>query len=122
MIRIKRVYAPPARTDGTRILVDRIWPRGLARDKAQVHVWMKDLAPSSGLRTWFGHDPDRWAGFKERFFTELDAQKELVDELLSRRGTITLVYGSREERFNNAAALREYLDRRVRRPARKKAA
>jgi uncharacterized protein YeaO (DUF488 family) len=110
-IRIKRIYEEPAADDGCRILIDRLWPRGLSKDKAQVDLWLKDSAPSNALRKWFDHDPERWAEFKRRYFAELKENKELLDTILekSRGGTVTLVYGSKEERWNNAVALREYL-------------
>lgn len=115
MTKIKRVYDPPSRSDGRRVLVDRIWPRGLKRTDARLAAWMKELGPSTELRTWFGHDPDKWKEFRERFFRELDNRPEELDRLAAmvRKGTVTLVYGSREERFNNAAALKEYLEGRA---------
>ncbi len=116
------MYDAPARSDGTRILVDRIWPRGISKENAHVEAWMRELAPSSGLRTWFAHDPVRWPEFKKRFFAELDGRRQQVDELLAHSGTVTLVYASREERFNNAVALREYLAARRKSIGRRKAA
>jgi uncharacterized protein YeaO (DUF488 family) len=122
MIRIKRVYDAPSPSDGTRILVDRLWPRGLKKEQAHVDIWMRDLAPSSALRSWFSHEPERWDEFRKRFFAELDTRRNEIEIVLSRKGTVTLLYGSREERFNNAVALKEYLSSRARLPARKKAA
>ena len=120
MIRIKRVYDAPSPSDGTRILVDRLWPRGLKKEQARVDIWMRDLAPSNSLRSWFSHEPARWDEFKKRFYAELDARRDAIEVVLSRKGTVTLLYGSREDRFNNAVALKEYLVSRARLPARKK--
>src|SRR5512143_931551 len=115
MIKIKRVYDAPSRDDGKRILIDRLWPRGVKKDEARIDAWMKDVAPSSDLRKWFEHDPGKWGEFKTRFFAELKNRKDLVDQLagMARKGRITLLYGSKEERFNNAVALKEYLETRM---------
>lgn len=104
---IKRVYEAPAKGDGKRILVDRLWPRGLSKQRAKVDVWMKDLAPSTELRNWFGHDPAKWTEFQKRYRHELAKQKERVAELKreARAGTVTLVYGAHDQEHNNAAAL-----------------
>ncbi|NIP71864.1 MAG: DUF488 family protein [Gammaproteobacteria bacterium] len=113
-IHLKRVYDGPGSKDGVRVLVDRVWPRGVSKDEARVDRWMKDLAPSTELRKWFGHDPDRWAGFRERYFRELDRRPEAV-EALRELGTgrrVTLVFGARDRQRNNAVALKEYLQRR----------
>ncbi len=124
MIKIKRVYDEPSRDDGKRILIDRLWPRGLKKKDAQIDEWVKEVAPSNELRKWFNHDPNRWAEFRKRFFTELRGKQDLVEELVSaaRKGTVTLLFGSKEERFNNAVALREYIESRVKPSERKKAA
>jgi uncharacterized protein YeaO (DUF488 family) len=112
-IRVKRAYEAPSREDGERILVDRLWPRGVRKDKARVDAWVRDVAPSSQLRKWFGHDPDRWDEFKRRYFRELDAHKERIEALRRQlRGQIvTLLYGTKDTEHNNAAALRDYLTR-----------
>src|SRR5512140_465947 len=104
MIKIKRVYEARAQTDGKRILIDRLWPRGLKKEEAKIDEWMKDIAPSSELRKWFGHEPEKWGEFKKRFFSELEGKRDLVDKIVSdaRKGTITLLFGAKEERFNNA--------------------
>jgi len=114
-IRVKRAYDPPASNDGYRVLVDRIWPRGVSKEELRADAWERDLAPSSSLRRWFGHDPERWEGFRERYFRELDRQGDVVKPLLERArgGRITLVYGARDTRHNNAVALREYLKQRA---------
>jgi uncharacterized protein YeaO (DUF488 family) len=111
-IRIKRVYEEPAETDGRRVLVDRVWPRGLSKEQAKVDVWLKDIAPSTELRRWYGHDPDKWSEFKTRYAAELEANPARVAALLAevRAGSVTFLYGSREGRRNNAVALKEYLE------------
>ena len=108
---MRRVYDEPSPRDGLRILVDRLWPRGLSKEAAAVDRWMKELAPSSELRKWFGHDADRWQEFQKRYATELDRNPDLVDELVAllRKRRVTLVYGARDERHNQAVALVEYL-------------
>ena len=113
-IRLKRVYEPARRADGQRILVERLWPRGLAREKAAVDHWAKEIAPSPALRKWFDHRPERWDGFRERYFAELDANAEAVAELRARvaRRATTFVFASREEALNNAVALKQYLEER----------
>ncbi len=124
MIKIKRVYDRPSREDGIRILIDRLWPRGLKKEDARIDEWMKEIAPSNELRKWFSHDPDKWKEFKKRFFTELQDKPEMTAVLkgASRKNTVTLLFGSKEERFNNAAALKEYIDFRMKVSKRKKAA
>lgn len=113
-IQIKRVYDPPADRDGYRVLVDRVWPRGVKKDALKLDDWRKDLAPSTTLRKWFGHDPQRWGEFKTRYFRELDARAEQIKPLQQKaaRETVTLVFGARDTQHNNAVALREYLKRR----------
>ncbi|OGI46512.1 MAG: hypothetical protein A2151_03680 [Candidatus Muproteobacteria bacterium RBG_16_65_34] len=117
-LKVKRVYDPPAKTDGLRVLVDRLWPRGLSKDKAKIDHWLKDIAPSDGLRKWFAHDPDKWKEFKRRYFTELDKGPERVSELraLARKGTVTLLFGAKDAQHNNAVALAEYLVTKHRTP------
>ena len=109
---LKRVYETPSPSDGKRILVERLWPRGLSKRKAAVDSWAKDTAPSHDLRTWFDHDPEKWEAFKTQYFAELDANEDGVAELreLLRGGAATFVFASREERLNNAVALKEYLE------------
>lgn len=108
---IKRVYDPPEASDGVRILVDRLWPRGLSKDKARVDLWLKDIAPSDSLRRWFAHDPKKWAKFLRDYFRELD-QKDAAIELVAGKAAaekVTLLYGAKDREFNNAVALRKYL-------------
>jgi len=111
-IQVKRVYDSAEQTDGKRILVDRLWPRGLSKDTAKLDIWAKSIAPSTELRKWYGHDPDKWHEFKFRYFTELRENSSEVDNLLnfSAKETVTLLYGSKEHSFNNAVALKEYLE------------
>lgn len=114
-IRTKRIYDPPARTDGRRILVDRLWPRGVSKAGARVDHWARAIAPSNALRLWYQHDHAKWPEFRKRYFTELDTNPDGVAELREAMGTgaVTLLYSSRETELNNATALREYLESRV---------
>ncbi len=110
-IRTKRVYEPKARSDGRRILVDRLWPRGVAKVRAGIDFWARAVAPSNELRRWYRHAPEKWPEFRTRYFAELDANPAGVAELRAQlgRGMVTLLFGSREAQRNNATALREYL-------------
>src|SRR5256714_15352580 len=112
-VSIKRAYDPPDDADGVRLLVDRLWPRGVSKAAARIDHWLKDLAPSDGLRKWFGHDPARWDVFKARYFKELNGHAEARSELrkLARTGRVTLVYAAKDPEHNNAAALKEFLGR-----------
>lgn len=117
MILTKRVYSEPRARDGVRILVDRVWPRGISKERARIVEWRKDLAPSTSLRKWFGHEPTRWTEFCRRYRIEL-VRSGIVDELqklarLSRKRTITLVYGAADEEHNQAVVLKELLDELV---------
>jgi len=108
-LKIKRVYDKPAEEDGTRILVDRLWPRGLTKQKAKVDVWLKDIAPSTELRKWFAHDPEKWKEFIKKYKKELHENKEqaaILKEYL-KQGTVTLVYGARDEVHNEALVIKE---------------
>ena len=111
-ILLKRVYENPSKRDGFRVLVERLWPRGISKERAQVDLWLKDIAPSSELRKWFGHDSRRWDEFKKRYFAELIQQEALLVDLLTRakKAPVTFVFASKEERYNNAVALKEYLE------------
>lgn len=121
MIKVERIYDNPKgnNNDGFRILVDRLWPRGLSKDKVRFDLWQKEIAPSNSLRKWFGHDEKKWNEFKRRYFKELDGKKELVNVILSKvknestSSTITLLYGTKEARFNNAVALKEYVEEKA---------
>lgn len=112
VIRIKRVYDPPDPSDGLRVLVDRLWPRGLKKAEAGIDEWRKDLAPSDALRKWFHHDPRKWEEFRRRYREELRGKIEEVKRLAeeARRGTITLLYSARDEERNQAVVLRELLE------------
>lgn len=112
-IRVKRAYEKPETQDGYRVLVDRLWPRGLAKEAIQIDAWLREIAPSDELRRWFNHDPGRWSEFKRRYFEELEGHPREVEGLIqqAREGQVTLVYAAKDERFNNAVALREYLGR-----------
>lgn len=113
MIRVKRAYLPATRTDGWRVLVDRLWPRGLAKDAARIDQWCKEIAPSDELRKWFGHAPERWLEFRRRYFAELAEKEDLVVELAekAREGGLTLVFAAKDEDHNNSVALKEYLEK-----------
>lgn len=112
-ISLKRAYEPAARSDGCRILVERLWPRGVSKAKAKIDFWSKDTAPSTELRRWFDHDPDKWTEFKRRYFRELRGRRDALEPLLERvdEGAVTFVYASKEERFNAAVALKEFVER-----------
>ena len=113
-IRLKRAYDPPSAEDGVRVLVDRLWPRGLRKTNAAIARWMKDIAPSTELRRWFGHDPERWPQFRRRYAEELREHAAELDELreLARHHPVTLVFGARDEIHNDAVVLRELLLRK----------
>ncbi len=114
-IRIKRVYDPPSEEDGLRILVDRLWPRGLRKSEARIDIWLKDIAPSSGLRKWFGHRRDRWDEFRRRYFIELEEKKDLINVIVeeSRERNVTLLFGARNRDLNNAVALKDYIETEI---------
>jgi uncharacterized protein YeaO (DUF488 family) len=110
-IHIKRVYERPAADDGTRVLVDRVWPRGIKKDEAELELWLKDVAPSTELRRWFGHEPERWPEFQRRYRAELERNSDAVSKLreLAKHGRLTLVYGARDTEHNQAVVLADYL-------------
>lgn len=110
-IRVKRAYEAASDEDGMRVLVDRLWPRGLTREKAHIDLWLKELAPSTELRKWFNHEPDKWEAFKQRYLQELERQPEAMAHAIATmgRGRVTLLSAAKEERFNNAVALREFI-------------
>ncbi|MBB02584.1 MAG: DUF488 domain-containing protein [Rubinisphaera brasiliensis] len=112
MIRLQRVYDDPSRQDGLRILVERLWPRGVSKEKAAVDLWLKDLAPSTELRKWFSHDPEKWDEFCERYWAELREQGDLLTLLKHRttEGNVTFVFASRDEVHNSAVALKQFLE------------
>ena len=111
MLRVKRVYDMVSDVDGFRVLVDRLWPRGMSKEKAKVALWLKDIAPSDGLRKWFGHDEKKWTEFKEKYRTELGEKENLISLILEKisSGDVTLLFGAKDEKFNNAVVLEEYI-------------
>lgn len=124
MITVKRAYDPISRADGTRVLVERLWPRGLSKAKLLVDAWLKEVGPSTELRKWFGHDPDKWDEFRKRYRRELDSRPDAWQAIVSaaRRGPVTLVYSSHDTEHNNAVALQDYLEAKKRRSPRAAAA
>jgi uncharacterized protein YeaO (DUF488 family) len=121
VLKLKRTYEPSESSDGYRVLVDRLWPRGVSKERAQVALWLKEIAPSDALRKWFAHDPKRWPEFQKRYRRELQARSELVAQirkLEKEHKIVTLLFGARDEKHNQAVVLRDFLSRR---PARKSA-
>lgn len=112
-LRVKRIYEPPSNQDGLRILVDRLWPRGLKKETCKLDNWLKEVAPSDKLRRWFGHDPARWEEFQRRYFEELDERPDIRQAVkeLAREKTVTLLYAAHDPQHNNAVALKNYLQR-----------
>lgn len=115
MIRLKRAYEPAGSDDGVRVLVERLWPRGVKKTRLKLDKWLKEVAPSADLRKWFNHQPERWPEFRRRYFTELRAKRATWQPLLTaaRRGRITFVYAAHDEARNGAVALKAFLDRRL---------
>jgi uncharacterized protein YeaO (DUF488 family) len=113
-IKIKRIYEAPGPEDGTRILVDRLWPRGMKKENAHINLWLKDVAPSTELRKWFGHDPGRWSGFKTKYMEELKLKKDDLSIIrhAASEGPVTLLYAARDEQHNEAVILQELLKER----------
>lgn len=112
MIKIKRAYQPPEKEDGFRILVDRLWSRGVSKDKAKLDLWLKEVAPSNELRKWFGHDPEKWLEFQKRYSAELKDKKSFlskIKDLEKEKGTVTLIYSAKDEEYNDAVVLRDKL-------------
>lgn len=112
MIKLKRAYEPASRGDGTRFLVERLWPRGVKKDDLPLNAWLKNVAPSTKLRQWFGHDPEKWSEFQRRYRAELDRNAEALEPILkaAQRGQITLVYSSHDQEHNNAVVLKAYVE------------
>ena len=111
-IRIKRAFEMPKESDGYRILVDRLWPRGISKEKAKLDLWPKELSPSNELRKWYNHDPQKWSEFKTRYFAEIRGQTDLIGEIQKyrKKGPVTFIYSSKEQKLNNAVALKEYFE------------
>ena len=116
MLKTKRAYEPAETSDGTRFLVDRLWPRGIKKEKLKLNVWLKDVAPSTELRKWFAHDPAKWREFRKRYFEELKQNPEAWEPLVTaaKKGSITLIFSSHDQEHNNAAALKQFLDHKMR--------
>jgi uncharacterized protein YeaO (DUF488 family) len=114
-INVKRIYELPSPEDGRRILVDRLWPRGLSKADAKIDYWAKDISPSNDLRKWYQHDPAKWDEFRRRYFADLNATPDAVQSLLDNMpsGTVTFLYSSKEKQLNNAVALRDYVQTRI---------
>jgi uncharacterized protein YeaO (DUF488 family) len=112
-LQVKRAYEEPAASDGFRVLVDRLWPRGLTKEKARIDLWLREIAPSNELRKWYGHDSVRWTEFKRRYYKEIAGRPEVLEDLRRRiaEGMVTLVYSSKETKLNDAVALAEFLER-----------
>lgn len=115
VIRLKRAYEKPSKSDGLRLLVERLWPRGVRKDEAGIDLWLKDLAPSTELRKWYGHDPEKWDEFRTRYWSELAEKGDLLVLLKHRtaEGAVTFVYAARDEQHNSAVALKQFLEQRV---------
>ena len=113
-LKLKRVYEPAKATDGTRFLVERLWPRGISRERARLDGWLKEAAPSDGLRKWYGHDAAKWTDFRRRYFAELAEHPDALAPIreAARKGAVTLVFAAREPQLSNALALKEFLEGR----------
>jgi uncharacterized protein YeaO (DUF488 family) len=112
-VKVKRVYDEPAQSDGYRVLVDRLWPRGMKKSKAQIDEWLREIAPSTGLRKWYKHDPSKWEQFKKRYAAELEEHRDQVAKLAgeARKQSVTLLFSARDTAHNNALALKEYVEK-----------
>ena len=113
-INIKRVYEPASREDGVRILVERLWPRGIKKEELQMDFWLKEIAPSTDLRKWFSHDPAKWKQFQTKYFAELNENRDVVEQIVHahHKGTITLLYSSKDTEHNSALCLKHYLEKK----------
>ncbi|NLN77939.1 MAG: DUF488 domain-containing protein [Armatimonadetes bacterium] len=113
MIRLQRVYEPADPSDGARVLVERLWPRGISKERAALKLWLKDVAPSPELRTWFGHDPEKWEEFRRRYWEELEHNPEPIEQLreLVEQGNVTFIYSAHDEEHNAAVVLKDYIER-----------
>lgn len=115
MIKVKRIYDPVSPDDGKRILVDRLWPRGIKKNEAEINEWLKDIAPSDGLRKWFSHDPNKWQEFKNRYIKELKNNSELIERLkaVAKKEKVTLLFSAKDIEYNNAVVLKEVIDKKI---------
>ena len=112
MVKLKRIYEKYEKSDGYRILIDRLWPRGVSKEKAALDLWFKDIAPSTELRKWFGHDPEKWLAFREKYKAEIEANKEVFDEMkriVKDKKEVTILYGARDEKHNEAVVIKSLL-------------
>src|SRR5215468_3512542 len=116
MIKLKRAYDPPSKNDGQRVLVERLWPRGVSKEKAKIQAWLKELAPSAELRKWYQHDVSKWEEFQKRYEKELGAKEEMIEELekIAAKSVVTFVYAARDEEHNSAVVLKKYIEGRKR--------
>lgn len=114
-MKVKRIYEKAQKSDGFRILVDRLWPRGIKKDDAHIDLWLKEIAPSDSLRKWFNHDPKKWPEFQKRYGKELKDKKEMVDKIRNeeKKHTVSLLYGTKETEHNNAVALKNFLENKI---------
>ncbi|KFI22262.1 DUF488 domain-containing protein [Nitrosococcus oceani] len=115
-IALKRAYEQPDKDDGCRVLVDRLWPRGIKKEEAAIDEWLKEIGPSNELRKWFGHDPERWSEFKKRYFRELEKSPEAVEllaEIVKNQRQVTLIFSAKDSEHNNAVVLKEYLEEKL---------
>ncbi len=110
MMLIKRIYEKPSVNDGVRILVDRLWPRGISKAQAKIDLWIKDVAPSNELRKWFNHEDNKWDEFKKRYFEELKDKEQLLNKIKKQKGTVTLLFGAKNIEHNNAVAIKEFIE------------
>ena len=115
MIRLKRIYEQSSNQDGIRVLVDKLWPRGLRKNEARIDIWFKEIAPDDELRKWFSHDPKKWEEFRKRYLKELKENEECVQKIIekAKETDLTLLYAAKNERFNNAIVLKEYIESRL---------
>ena len=115
MIKVNRIYDPVSPDDGKRILVDRLWPRGIKKDEAEINEWLKDIAPSDGLRKWFSHDPNKWQEFKNRYIKELKNNSELIERLkaVAKKEKVTLLFSAKDVEHNNAVVLKEVIEEKI---------
>lgn len=114
MIRIKRIYDAPARNDGYRVLVDRLRPRGMNKGKAGIGIWLKEVAPSDGLKKWFNHEPQKWGDFRKRYFAELEHKQEILSPIIEKHGEgVTLLFAAKDQQHNNAVVLKEYCEKKM---------
>jgi uncharacterized protein YeaO (DUF488 family) len=116
MIRIKRIYEPASEADGFRLLIDRLWPRGISKEKAKIDLWLPNISPSAELRKWFNHEPEKWLEFQSRFLEELKEKNELIEEIttiINNNSTVTFLFAAKNEQHNNAVVLQQYFSKKI---------